>query len=98
MSESESAGHAVALAQAALAGKADDLVLIDVSELTLLADYFLILTGMSDRHVRALAERLADDGRERGRKPLCREGERLGYAFHEKLPVAFETFRVVYPA
>ena len=78
MSESESAGHAVALAQAALAGKADDLVLIDVSELTLLADYFLILTGMSDRHVRALAERLADDGRERGRKPLSREGERLG--------------------
>ncbi len=29
---------------------------------------------------------------------FSREGERLGYAFHEKLPVAFETFRVVYPA
>ncbi len=29
---------------------------------------------------------------------FSREGARLGYAFHEKLPVAFETFRVVYPA
>lgn len=29
---------------------------------------------------------------------FSREGARLGYVFHEKLPVTFETFRVVYPA
>lgn len=78
MSESVSTVHAVALAQAALAGRAEDLVLLDVSKLTVLADQFLIFTGNSDRHVRALAERIEVDGRERGRKPMCREGERQG--------------------
>ena len=64
------------LAQAAQAGLAEDLVLIQVTELTTLADYFLIFSGTSDRHLRALADRVEKAGRELGRKPVGREGER----------------------
>ncbi|MCC7492094.1 MAG: ribosome silencing factor [Fimbriimonadaceae bacterium] len=69
---------ATGLATAALLGKAEDPVLLDVAGLTLLADYFLICSGTSDRHVRALAERVEDAGRELGDKPLHREGVNEG--------------------
>ncbi len=66
--------RALALAQAALDIKAEDLVLLDVANLTLLADYFLICTGTSDRHVRAVAERLDQAARAAGYKLHHREG------------------------
>jgi ribosome-associated protein len=70
--------RAVAMAQAALAGKAQDLILLHVTPLTSLADFFLVCSGNSDRHVRAIAERVEEAGRELGCKPLHREGERSG--------------------
>ncbi len=75
MSDSDSQQRALTLANAAIEGKAEDLVLLDVRGLTLLADYFVICGGTSDRHVHAIADRVDDAGRLAGFKPLHREGE-----------------------
>ena len=45
-------------AQAALDSKAEDLVILDVHGISSFADYFLIMSGRSTRHVQGLAEAL----------------------------------------
>ncbi len=52
----DSREKALALAQAALDKKAEDLILLDVSKLTSVADYFLIGSGTSQTHVQAIAD------------------------------------------
>ena len=44
------------IAEAAGARKAEDIVLLDVRSVTTFADTFLLATGTSDRHVRAIAD------------------------------------------
>ena len=43
-------------AQAALDKKAEDLIVLDVSGISSFADYFVIMSGRSTRHVQGLAE------------------------------------------
>lgn len=43
-------------AQVALDHKAEDVIVLDVHELTSFADYFIIMSGRSTRHVQGLAE------------------------------------------
>ncbi|MBN1963293.1 MAG: ribosome silencing factor [Anaerolineae bacterium] len=38
--------------------KVEDIVLLDLHEITLIADYFVICTGTSERQLRAVVERL----------------------------------------
>lgn len=45
-------------AQVALDTKAEDLIILDVRGLASFADYFLIMSGRSTRHVQGLAEAL----------------------------------------
>ncbi len=45
-------------AQAALDSKAEDLLILDVRGISSFADYFLIMSGRSTRHVQGLAEAL----------------------------------------
>ena len=62
----------------ALDKKAQDLALLEVGELTTIADYFIICSGRSDRHVQSIAEGLKEDGRSRGLRPLAAEGVNRG--------------------
>jgi ribosome-associated protein len=56
--------------------KGEDIVLIDLREVTLIADYFVICTGTSDRQINALTERIRTDiKRNHGVLPLHVEGE-----------------------
>ena len=71
---------AVIAATAAAAAIADkkgvDITLLDVSELLVVTDLFLIATGTSTRHVRTLIEAVEESLRLRfARRPLRREGE-----------------------
>lgn len=50
---------------------------LDVREITLIADYFVIASGTSQRHVKALADRLIRD-LERIRTPIHVEGYNNG--------------------
>jgi ribosome-associated protein len=62
------------LAEAALERKAQDLVALDVRQLTSFADAFLLATGTSDRHVRSVADALLEASQELGISPLGVEG------------------------
>ena len=66
------------LAEAALEKKAQDLVALDVHELTSFTDAFLIATGTSDRHVRSVADALVAASQASGKTPLGVEGYEEG--------------------
>lgn len=54
--------------------KAADVVLLRTSELTTMADYFVICSGRSERQVQALARGIVDELRRDGVRPLGAEG------------------------
>lgn len=53
-------------------------ILIDVGELTSVADYFLIASGNSTRQVQAISRHMARRMREEGFRPYGIEGEQEG--------------------
>jgi ribosome-associated protein len=69
----------VAAARAAASKQARDVVVLDVRELIVITDYFLIASGSSDRQVRTIAEEIERSVRQKGLKPVRREGEREGH-------------------
>jgi ribosome-associated protein len=54
--------------------KAADIVLLDLFELTTLADAFVICSGGSERQIDAIADGIVAGLREEGVKPIGREG------------------------
>ena len=70
--------RALECARAALDKKAVDLVVLDVGELTSIADYLLICTGRSDRQVQAIAQAVDETLREHGHRPAAIEGMSRG--------------------
>ena len=69
---------AVAAARAAAEKNAHDVVVLDVRDLIVITDYFVIASGTSDRQVRTIAEEIENALRPHGSKPVRREGEREG--------------------
>jgi ribosome-associated protein len=66
-------------AAAASSKKAEDIAILDVSDLLVITDHFVICSGNNDRQVRTIAEEV--EGRlakEFGRKPYRREGQTEG--------------------
>lgn len=55
-----------------------DVAILDVSELLVVTDLFLIATGTSNRHVKTLVDGVEEKLREHGRKPIRREGVEYG--------------------
>ncbi len=55
--------------------KAKDIVKLDVRKLTTVTDYMIVASGTSNRHVKALAEAVAEKSREAGHRPAGIEGE-----------------------
>ena len=58
--------------------KGRDIVKLDVRDLTTVTDYMIVASGTSNRHVKALAEAVAEKSREAGRRPAGIEGEEGG--------------------
>jgi ribosome-associated protein len=54
--------------------KAADIVLLDLSALTTLADYFVICSGGSERQLDAIADGIVEGLREEKIRPIGREG------------------------
>ncbi len=54
--------------------KGNDIVLLRTAELTTMADFFVIMSGRSDRQVQALAGAIVDELRKEGIRPLGTEG------------------------
>lgn len=54
--------------------KAADIVMLRTSDVTTMADYFVICSGRSDRQLQALATGIVDELRDDGIRPLGIEG------------------------
>lgn len=64
-------------AQAAVDKLAEEVIGLDVSELVVITDVFLVCSGESERQVSAIVDGIEEAlQKARGRKPLRREGER----------------------
>ena len=69
---------ALVAAQAAADKKANDLVLLDVSEQLVITDCFVIASAPNKRQVEAIVEAVEEKMRKIGTKPVRREGTREG--------------------
>jgi ribosome-associated protein len=58
--------------------KAGDMVLLDLRGLSDATDYFFLLTGTSDMHVRSIAEHVVEELKKEGVRPSHVEGLRSG--------------------
>ena len=78
MTENNSRERALLLTRFALEKKAYDLVLMEVRELTSVADYFIICSGRSDRQVQSIAQGIEQSLRKFGIRPHSVEGAARG--------------------
>ncbi|MCK5322832.1 MAG: ribosome silencing factor [Desulfobulbaceae bacterium] len=62
------------VSDAALDTKAEDLIVLDVSKISSFADYFVIMSGRSTRHVQGLAEAIDSKIRSKRTKDSNSEG------------------------
>ena len=58
--------------------KAQDIVRLDVRDMTTVTDYMVVASGTSNRHVKALVDNVAEKAREAGHRPIGIEGEEGG--------------------
>jgi ribosome-associated protein len=64
--------------EAALDKKAQDVIVIELSEICSFTDYFIICTGTSTRHNQTIAESIDEKLRKQGVRPLHIEGQAEG--------------------
>jgi ribosome-associated protein len=69
---------AITAARAAAAKQATDIVVLDVHEVIVITDVFVICTASTQRQVKTVIEAVEDALREMGEKPVRREGEPEG--------------------
>ena len=70
-------GREIALtaARAAAAKQAVDVTILDVHDLIVITDYFVIASGQTDRQVKTILEEVERAVRDLGEKPVRREGD-----------------------
>ena len=76
-SKSSQVQSCLQVVQDALLGvKAKDIIQFDVSTISSVSDAIVIASGTSTRHVKALADNVAEEARKAGFRPIGVEGER----------------------
>ncbi len=58
--------------------KAQEITVLDVRDMTAVTDYMIVASGTSNRHVKALAETVAEKAKAAGHRPIGIEGEEGG--------------------
>lgn len=66
---------ALAAAGAAAQKQAEDIVVLDVSKIIVITDYFVICTAGTNRQIRTVIDAVEEGARALGVKPVRREGE-----------------------
>lgn len=72
--------------------KAEDIKVIKISELTVMADYFIIANGTSNTHVRALAEEVEEELSKDGIGARSIEGRATGWILLDYNDVVVHVF------
>lgn len=70
---------ALTAAEAAFNKKAQDVIILELGDLTVIADYFVICSGESTTQVRTVAEFIEHELSRKGIAPIGREGVRHGH-------------------
>lgn len=73
--------------------KAEHIETLDVHNKTSVADYFVVCTGTSDRHVSSIAERVAEKMRDKKIRPVRVEGSRSGWVLQDYGDVILHVMR-----
>ena len=73
--------------------KAERIEVLDVKAKTSVADYFVVCSGNNERHVQAIADRVAEKMQERKSKPLRVEGDRSGWILQDYGDVVLHVMR-----
>jgi ribosome-associated protein len=81
------------IAEAADDMKAENIETLDVRGKTSVADYFIVCSGTSDRHVTSIADRVAEKMAVHKIKPLRIEGERSGWILQDYGDVVLNVMR-----
>ena len=76
--ELDTSKFAILAAEAAADKKAEDIIAIEVAEMIVVTDYFVICTAANDIQARAIANEVEDRLREAGLRTIGREGEADG--------------------
>jgi len=71
----ESVDFACLAARAASNKQGEDVLVLDVRDLITITDYFVIVSGASDRQVKTIADEVVQSLRGQGNKPVRIEGE-----------------------
>ena len=66
---------AVQAARVASSKQGDAIVILDVSELISITDFFVIVSGGNERQLKTIAEEIVRDAKERGVRPVRVEGD-----------------------
>src|SRR5438128_2329784 len=73
--------------------KAENIETLDVRDKTSIADYFVVCSGTSDRHVSSIADKVLERMAEAKVKPLRREGDRTGWVLQDYGDVILHVMR-----
>jgi ribosome-associated protein len=73
--------------------KADRIEVLDVRKKTSVADYFIVCSGTSDRHVDSIADRVAEKLSTHKVKPFRSEGERSGWILQDYGDIIFHVMK-----
>jgi ribosome-associated protein len=65
---------ALQLAKLALTKKATDIKILNLAGLTTITDFFVICTGSSDTHIKAITDAIVAGSKKLGEKPWHKEG------------------------
>lgn len=58
--------------------KASDIIVLEIAPLTTIADFFVILSGASDRQTKSLSKSIVDELKDKGIRPQGVHGETSG--------------------
>lgn len=73
--------------------KAEQVETLDVRSKTSVADFFVVCTGTSDRHVQSIAEKVEEQLRMLKERPVRSEGERSGWVLLDYGDVVLHVMR-----
>lgn len=74
--------------------KADAIEILDIREKTSVADFFIVCSGTSDRHVSSIADRVAERMKKEQKEPALRvEGDGSGWVLQDYGDVVLHVMR-----
>lgn len=82
------------IADLSLSKKAEDIIILDIRKLTTITDFFVICSGNSDKHVKAIVDVIKEELEKFGVKPWHREGyQYLNWVLLDYIDVVVHVFQ-----